>query len=86
MRLLRIDTNKGNKVDGGFLHTVFETTRMNGERKINILASTKFDGVLCHPEHIEQFKNNPDEFLRSVSNDESDLQLSSDSNDGGDAA
>lgn len=82
MRLLKIETNKGNMIDGGFRHTVFESGTVNGKRCINILASTKFDGVLWHPEHIEQFKKNPDEFLRSAVDEDNSQRCNSHNNDG----
>lgn len=85
MRLLRIDTNKGNKIDGGFRHTTFDITKVNGERKINIVSSIKFDSVLTHPLHIEQFRKDPDELLRSVT-DENDLSDNNSNGNGDDAA
>lgn len=70
MNLLRIDTNKGNKVDGGFLHSVFESETINGKRKINIISSTKFDGVLTDSDHIEQYRTNPEEFLKGITDED----------------
>lgn len=87
MRLLRIDTNKGNRVDGGFRHTVFESSITNGKRSIKNLCSTKFDGILYDAEHIEHFKKNPDEFLGGITSDDTNnSQPNADSTDGGDAA
>ena len=67
---LRIGTNKGNKVDGGFRHTVFESSTLNGKKSINMIASARFDGVLNELEHIEDYRKNPSEFLKGLSDDE----------------
>lgn len=86
MRLLRVDCNKGKKIDGGFAHHVFESSVVNNKKMINIIASTKFDGILIDSQHIEEFKKNPAQFLKEISNDDEDTSRNSgagDFSDGG---
>lgn len=71
MRLLRIDTNKGNKIDGGFRHTVFESSKINGKPMINIIDSVKFNDVLC-VEHANLYKSNPAAFIESLNAQETE--------------
>jgi hypothetical protein len=67
MRLTRIDTNKGNKVDGGYLHTVFENTTINGKVSIEQIASQKFTMILNEREWIEGFTKDPAAFIKELS-------------------
>ncbi len=71
MRLLRIDTNKNRSVDGGFRHTVFESSKINGKSMINIIDSVKFNDVL-DAASIESYKSNPKEFIESLNTQETD--------------
>lgn len=70
MRLLRIDTNKGNKVDGGFRHTIFESQVTNGRCDINIIESAKFNEVLSNSEWIEHYTKDPKGFLKNMSEED----------------
>ena len=72
MRLLRIDCNKNNPDNGGFRHTVFDIETLNGQKKINNIASIKFDEVLTDQEWITHLTKNPDEFMKDLLNDEKD--------------
>ena len=72
MRLLRIDCNKNNPEAGGFRHTVFDIETLNGQKKINNIASIKFDEVLTDKEWITHLTKNPDEFMKDLLNDEKD--------------
>lgn len=78
MKLVRIDCNKGRKIDGGFLHTVFESMNLNGEKKINILSSVKFNEVLVAPEYLENFRLDPIKFLEDVSDCDGEVESDGD--------
>lgn len=63
MRLLRIDTNKGAQIEGGFLHTIFEKSTVNGRVSVEQIASQKFTMILNEPEWIEGMLNDPKKFI-----------------------
>lgn len=66
MRLLRIDTNKGAQIDGGFLHTVFEKSTVNGKVSTDQIVSQKFTMILNEPEWIEGMLNDPKKFIADL--------------------
>lgn len=83
-KFLRIDCNRGIPIDGGFRHTIFESSTMNGKKAINKLVSVKFSEILSEDAYIESFKNDPDAFIGGLT-DEKDSNTNDD-NLGGDRA
>lgn len=82
MNLLCISTNKGIPIDGGFRHSVFTTSKVNGEMSINIISSEKFSTVINEQHWIDAYRTNPKKFLKEI-NDDEDSQSDDNPDDSG---